>query len=94
MNRNRLSISSALLSSLLVSVVALGGCSMTPMAPATTAMTARLSGAGEVPSVTSAGIGTADVTLNPSSPISRIVRRPLRSERRPQADANRNSDSV
>ena len=66
MNRNRLSISSALLSSLLVSVVALGACSMTPMAPATTAMTARLSGAGEVPSVTSAGIGTADVTLNPS----------------------------
>ena len=79
MNANRLLTSSVVLSVplvsvrasvlayTLVSVLALGACSMKPMAPATTGMTVQLSGANEVPPVMSAATGTLVVALNPST---------------------------
>jgi hypothetical protein len=45
----------------------LGACAATPMAPATTSLTAQLAGATEVPPTKSAGTGTVSATLNPAS---------------------------
>ena len=68
MNTNRLSASGSLLS-VLVTVLALGACSMAPMAPATMGMTARLAGDSEVPAVVTSGAGTLDATLNQSTSV-------------------------
>ena len=55
-----------LYSSLLVTLLGLGACSMKPMMPNsnTSAMTTRLSGASEVPPVTSSASGTVEANLN------------------------------
>ena len=55
-----------LYSSLLVTLLGLGACSMKPMMPNsnTSAMTTRLSGASEVPPVMSSASGTVEATLN------------------------------
>ena len=53
-------------SGLLVTLLGLGACSMKPMMPNmnTSAMTTRLSGASEVPPVTSSASGTVEANLN------------------------------
>lgn len=49
---------------LLGALLGLGACGMTPMSTSTSAMSARLSGASEVPPVTGNGSGTIDAVLN------------------------------
>lgn len=55
-----------LFSGLLVTLLGLGACSMKPMMHSTntSAMTTRLSGASEVPPVTSSASGTVEASLN------------------------------
>src|SRR5450759_1686145 len=49
---------------LLAGLLGLGACGMTPMMSSSNAMSARLSGASEVPPVTSNGSGTVEAVLN------------------------------
>ncbi len=49
---------------LLAALLGLAACGMTPMASGSSAMSARLSGASEVPPVISNGSGTIDAVLN------------------------------
>ena len=51
-------------SGLLATILGLGACSMKPMMSSTSAMTASLSGASEVPPTTSSGSGTVEASLN------------------------------
>ena len=57
----------ALLSASIVSLLGFGACSMPSAAPTTTALTARLAGASEVPAVMSDATGTVEATLTPTS---------------------------
>lgn len=54
----------ALLASALASVLMLGACGMQPMSPIAKPMTARLSGASEVPPVMGSGSGSVHASLN------------------------------
>ncbi len=49
---------------LLASLLALNACTMSPMAPNVSTLTARLSGANEVPAATSNGTGTLSANLD------------------------------
>jgi len=57
----------ALLSASIVSLLGFGACSMPSAAPTSTALTARLAGASEVPAVMSDATGTVEATLTPTS---------------------------
>ena len=57
----------ALLGFSIASLLGLGACSMAPMASTSTALTARLSGAGEVPMVATAATGQLEASLTPGS---------------------------
>jgi hypothetical protein len=60
-------IRNAMTLGLLAATLALGACSTTSMASNTVSVTAKLSGAGEVPANTSAGSGTLEATLDKQS---------------------------
>ena len=55
---------SAMCSGLLVTLLGVSACSMAPMMSNSSAMTARLSGASEVPPVSSNASGTVEASLN------------------------------
>jgi len=57
----------ALLGLSTASLLGLGACSMAPVASTSTALTARLEGAGEVPMVTTGATGQLEASLTPGS---------------------------
>jgi hypothetical protein len=57
----------ALLGLTMASLLGLGACSIAPMAATSTALTARLEGASEVPMVTTGATGTLEASLTPGS---------------------------
>lgn len=57
----------ALLGVSIASLLGLGACGMAPMVPTSTALTARLTGASEVPMVMTDATGTVEATLTPGS---------------------------
>jgi hypothetical protein len=63
MNHHRLVLSVVSMGSLIL----LGACGMAPMASTSTTLTARLSGAGEVPAVTTDAAGVLEANLAPGS---------------------------
>ena len=57
----------ALLTATIASLLGLGACSVPPAAPPSTALTAHLAGASEVPGVMTGATGTLEATLTPTS---------------------------
>ncbi len=57
----------AMLIASIASLLGLAACGMAPTAPATTTLTARLSGSSEVPAVTTDATGVLEATLTPGS---------------------------
>ena len=57
----------ALFTATIASLLGLGACSVPPAAPPSTALTARLAGASEVPAVMTGATGTLEATLTPTS---------------------------